>query len=99
MAYEMLMGLNVIDDAAYQEYREAMMPILTEHGGGFGYDFRISEVLRSASDAPINRVFTIYFPDEGAKNAFFSNEAYLAVRQKHFEAAVADTTVLAKYER
>jgi uncharacterized protein (DUF1330 family) len=99
MAYEMLMGLNVIDDAAYQAYREAMMPILEDHGGGFGYDFRVSEVLKSATDAPINRVFTIHFPDENSKNAFFSNAEYLEVRQRLFEAAVTESTMIAKYER
>lgn len=47
MALEMLVGLNVIDDEAYQSYRDEMMPILKNYGGGFGYDFKVSEVLKS----------------------------------------------------
>ena len=43
MAVEMLVGLNVIDDEAYQLYRDEMIPILLSYGGGFGYDFKISK--------------------------------------------------------
>ena len=99
MTYEMLVGLNVIDDQAYQTYRAEMSPILKSFGGGFGYDFRISEVLRSETTAPINRVFTIYFPNQDSMKAFFSEAAYLGIRQKHLERAVTDTTIIATYTR
>ncbi|MET0045572.1 MAG: hypothetical protein ABW100_18875, partial [Candidatus Thiodiazotropha sp. 6PLUC3] len=62
MSYERIMGLHVIDDEMYQKYREGMEPILTSIGGSFGFDFRVSEVLRTKSDNEINRVFTIEFP-------------------------------------
>ena len=61
MPFEMLVGLNVIDDDRYQAYRQAMMPILEIHSGDFGYDFVVSEVLKSRTANPINRVFTIHF--------------------------------------
>ena len=99
MAIEMLVGLNVLDDAAYQSYRDEMTPILESYGGGFGYDFKIAEVLKSPTDAPINRVFTIFFPDEDAMNSFFSNDEYLKIKQRHFERSVAETTEIAAYER
>lgn len=99
MALERLVGLNVTDDEGYQAYRDGMMPILDSYGGGFGYDFKVSEVLRSETEAPINRVFTIWFPDEETMNAFFSDAEYLEVRRRHFEPSVADTTVIAKYQR
>lgn len=98
MAVESLVGLNVIDDAMYQSYRDKMTPILNSYGGGFGYDFKISEVLKSKTEAPINRVFTIFFPDEDSMNSFFSNDAYLKVKQRYFDAAVTDTTILATYQ-
>ena len=85
MAFEKLVGLNVLDDEAYESYRKAMKPILHRHGGGFGYDFKIAEVLKSPTEAPINRVFTISFPDEDSMNSFFSNDAYLKIKQKYFE--------------
>ncbi len=98
MGIEMLVGLHVIDDGTYQVYRNEMTPILKRYGGGFGYDFKIADVLKSKTPAPINRVFTISFPNAATKNAFFSNEEYLKVRQRHFEKSVTDTTMLATYE-
>jgi uncharacterized protein (DUF1330 family) len=99
MAVEMLVGLQVVDDAVYQSYRDQMMPILKSYGGGFGYDFRVSEVLKSKTEAPINRVFTIHFPSQDSMSSFFSNEKYLKVKKKYFEKSVTDTTIVATYER
>lgn len=96
---ERLVGLNVVDDQAYQSYRDAMTPILKSYGGGFGYDFRVSEVLKAETAAPINRVFTIYFPDRETLEAFFSDTDYLEVRRRFFDQAVTDVTTLAIYER
>ncbi len=98
MALETLVGLQVVDEAGYQSYRNEMMPILEHYGGGFGYDFKISEVLKSKTKAPINRVFTISFPDQSARDAFFSNEDYLLIRKRHFERAVTHTTIIASYQ-
>ena len=72
MSYEILVGLNVIDDEKYQQYRNAMKPILSTYGGNFGYDFRVSEVLISENEDDINRVFTINFPNSKKKEAFFN---------------------------
>ncbi len=97
MSIERLVGLNVIDDEAYTAYREAMTPILATYGGAFGYDFRIAEVLKSRSQAPINRLFTLSFPTEEAMKAFFADTDYLAVRRRFFEPAVKDVTLIATY--
>ncbi len=99
MTLEMLVGLNVVDDEAYQSYRDEMTPILQSYGGGFGYDFKVSEVFKSKTEAPINRVFTIYFSNEDAMNSFFSNERYLRVKRRLFRKSVTDTTIIATYER
>lgn len=98
MAFEMLVGLNVVDDEGYQLYRDEMTPILNSLGGSFGYDFKASEVLKSKTHEPINRVFTIFFPNEDSMPSFFSNEVYLQIRKKHFERAVTNTTIIATYE-
>ncbi len=63
----MMVGLTVTDDALYQQYREAMAPLLAAHGGGFRYDFTIAKVLKSASEHPINRVFAIGFGSKAQK--------------------------------
>jgi len=98
MAIETINALNVIDDAKYQLYREAMTPILAEHGGGFRYDFIVAKTLKSAATHPINRVFAIYFPDRAKKDAFFSNPAYKQIRATYFESAVAGVTLIAEHE-
>ena len=99
MTWERIVGLHVLDDEEYQAYRDAMMPILESYGGGFGYDFKVSVVLRSKTENPINRVFTIHFSTADSIDAFFSNDEYLRVRQRHFEKSVSHTTIIATYER
>jgi len=99
VTFERLVGLHVTDDAAYQAYRDAMTPLLNACGGGFRYDFKIAETLRSDTHSPINRVFAIHFPDQATSNAFFSDDAYLKIRAEYFERSVAATTILATYER
>ena len=99
MSYEMLVGLDVIDDEIYQVYRDAMKPILSSYNGSFGYDFKVSKVLKSDSNEDINRVFTIRFPDEETMNSFFTDQEYLQVKQKYFEESVRQTTIIARYEK
>jgi uncharacterized protein (DUF1330 family) len=98
MAHELVVGLTVTDDATYARYREAMAPLLAAHGGGFRYDFRIAEVLKSASSHPINRVFAIYFESKAKKDAFFANPDYLAVKARYFQPSVAGTTIIGAYD-
>lgn len=95
--YTNLVGLRVADPEGYGRYRAAMTPILERYGGRFGYDFVVSEVLRSEVEAPINRVFTIIFPDRPTCEAFFADPEYRQARQAHFEPAVTHTTIIAEY--
>ena len=99
MTYEMMVGLTVTDDALYQQYREAMAPLLAAHGGGFRYDFTIAKVLKSASEHAINRVFAIGFGSKAQKDAFFAHPDYQAIKARFFERAVAGTTIFGGYER
>lgn len=99
MVHELMVGLTVIDDAVYQQYRDAMAPLLAAHGGGFRFDFTIAKVLKSASEHPINRVFAIYFASRERKDAFFANADYQAIKARFFERAVAGTTIFGGYER
>ena len=99
MRFERLVGLYVTDEDMYKKYREAMLPILGIFGGGFSYDFKVSEVLKSEVKEKINRVFIIHFENEESMNLFFSNKEYLAVKQKYFVPSVSDMTEIAKYEK
>ena len=97
--YEMLVGLQVLDDDGYEAYRRAMTPVLASYGGGFGVDLRVAEVLRSPSAAPFDRVFTVHFPDQVASDAFFADPDYARAKSAHFEASVGATTILTTYTR
>lgn len=96
--FERIMGLDVSDDVEYQRYRDAMLPILTEYGGAFGYDFRIAEVLKSKTEQPINRVFTIAFPSEQVMNDFFTDPRYIEVRDRHLTPSIRSKTVISMHE-
>ncbi len=98
MAYEMLVGLKIKNSHMYQQYREAMQPILQQFGGGFRYDFWVSETLKSATPSPIDRVFTIYFKDKISMEKFFSDSEYLKAKKDFFESSVEATTIIAQYE-
>ncbi|WKZ70881.1 MAG: DUF1330 domain-containing protein [Melioribacteraceae bacterium] len=95
--YEYLVGLNVTDDASYQKYREGMTPILKSYGGGFNYDFKVSEVFITQSQNKINRVFTLFFPDKETSERFFSDPEYLEIKKAYFEKAVESTTIISRY--
>ncbi|HET7540415.1 MAG TPA: DUF1330 domain-containing protein [Polyangiaceae bacterium] len=97
---ETLMALDVVDAELYAKYRAAMTPLLEAHGGSFGIDLWVAEVLRAPADqAPFNRMFTILFPSHERRQAFFSNPEYLAVRKALFEPSVAAATNLGQLSR
>ena len=95
--HELLVGLNVTDDAAYDAYRAAMTPLLEAAGGYFRLDFTIDRALKGLPGLPLNRIFVISFPGEREMQAFFADPEYLAAKQKHFERAVARVEVLATF--
>jgi uncharacterized protein (DUF1330 family) len=97
--YVRVVGLQVNDAELYRRYRAGMTPILERHGGHFGYDFVVADVLTSESDQPINRVFTLVFPTRAASQRMFADSDYLRVRGAFFEAAVSAVTILAEFEQ
>jgi len=99
MSYEILVGLNVVDEKIYQQYRTAMKPVLHDYDGDFCYDLKISEVLKSESNENLNRVFTLNFPSVQQKDDFFSDPQYLQVKQKFFDRSVDSITIMASYQK
>ena len=97
--FEMLVGLNVIDDDNYQQYRKNMIPILESYNGSFGYDFKVSEMLMSETSDVINRLFTIRFSDKEKMEAFFLDTNYKSVKEKYFEKSVESTTIISSYKK
>jgi uncharacterized protein (DUF1330 family) len=96
---EILMGLNVVDRELYAQYRARMTPLLEAHGGSFGIDLWVAELLRSPGTKPYNRLFTIVFPSQEQRQAFFSNPEYQAVRQALLEPSISARTELGRLER
>lgn len=92
--HDILVGLHVIDDDQYNQYRAKMTPLLHEHDGYFSLDLRVSEMLKGDATDPFNRVFIISFPDEPTKIRFFGNEKYKAIRAEHFDPAVKSATIM-----
>lgn len=97
--FERIMALDVSNDEEYQKYRENMTPILHSFGGSFGYDFKVSDVLKSKTKEPINRVFTIDFPSKEVMEQFFSDPVYLDVKDKYFKHSVSSVTSISMHEK
>ena len=98
MAVERLIGVQVIDDLEYEEYRRQLAPLLQAAGGQFVVDVRVSEVLTAPSDARFNRLFVLRFASAEAMQTLFEGAAYLAVREAHLESSVSAITMLATYQ-
>ncbi len=48
--------------------------------------------------APINRVFTMVFPERSVAERFFSDPAYRAVRAELFDSSVGAVTKIGSYD-
>jgi len=92
-----LVGIQVDDPSGYTTYREQMTPLLIEHGGAFGVDVRVAEVLKPGDSGGFNRLFTICFPSAARRDAFFADPRYVAVRAKWFEPSTSNTALLGAY--
>ena len=99
MSYEMVVGLQIKNEEMYARYRESMTPLLETYGGGFRYDFKISEVLKNEDGRAINRVFAIFFKDKASMEKFFSNSNYIKMKSEFFEGSVGATTIISEYQR
>lgn len=93
--FQQVFGLWVEDAVLYAEYRKAMLPILTEKGGCFRYDFEIGRTLKAENGEAINRVFVLWFPSEQLQEEFFADPRYKAVRAQYFDSSVRSVTKLA----
>ena len=99
MSYEMTVALLVADQEKYAQYRTEIAPLLEAANGRFRYDFDVARTLKSETGPEINRLFVIQFPDRQRKEQFFADPQYIEIRARLFEKAVANTAIIAEYER
>src|SRR4051794_18699526 len=97
MSFEMTVGLMVVDQLSYAQYRKEMRPLLEGAGGMFRYDFDVARVIHSEDGAEINRAFVLRFPDQSSKERFFADPRYLEIRHRLFEPAVKAKVSIAEY--
>ena len=97
MSYEMTVGLLVVDQERYAQYRKEMRPLLEEAGGAFRYDFDVARVLRGEGGAEINRAFVLRFPDQSSKERFFADARYVEIKRRLFDPAVKARVAIAEY--
>lgn len=95
--HEILVALRVTDEAGYDAYRAHMTPLLHKAGGFFRRDYRVSESL-AGGDVATNRVFVISFPSESVKDAFFADPEYGRIRERYFNASVANTDIVGAFD-
>jgi len=98
MPYERIVGLEVVDQDGYTQYRKEMVPLLEAAGGTFRYDFDVARVLRGENEEQINRAFVMRFPNRGDSEKFFADPRYLEIRHRLFEPSVGDIVLIAEYE-
>ncbi len=96
--HQMVVAMNVTDEAGYGRYRSAMAPVLARHGGRFAHDFRVAETLQTDAPHAVTRVFMLEFSDPVAVDPFFADPEYLAAKAAHYDEAVDGYTVLSAYE-
>lgn len=46
MSYEILVGLDILGEAKYENYRLAIKQILLSYKGEFWYDFKVFQILK-----------------------------------------------------
>ena len=98
MPYEMAVGLLVVDQESYSQYRQEMRALLEDAGGAFRYDFEVARVLRSEDGgAEINRAFVLQFPNKSSKERFFADPRYIEIRRRFFDPAVKARVLIAEY--
>jgi uncharacterized protein (DUF1330 family) len=91
MAAYIFATIDIVDLAAYEEYRQRVPAVIEAFGGR--YLARGGAVERLEGNAPLNRLVILEFPDMARLKAFYNSTEYqplLAIRQR-----AAKSTLLA----
>ena len=97
MSYELTVGLLVVDQKVYAQYRKEMRPLLEEAGGSFRYDFDVARTIQSEDGADINRAFVLQFPSQANKERFFADPRYVEIKSRLFDPAVTQRVFISEH--
>ena len=97
MTFEMTVGLLVVNQKTYAQYRKEMRPLLEEAGGAFRYDFEVARTLQSESGVDINRAFVLQFPSQANKERFFADPRYVEIKSRLFDPAVKQRVFISEH--
>lgn len=79
---------TITDEAKYQKYREAVVPLIAKHGGKFVVRGAKVETLEGHHDG--RRMVIFEFPSMAAIHAFWNSPEYVPVKQIRAGAAMLD---------
>jgi len=88
VSYQVLVGVNVLDEAKFSEYLTAVEPLLSTHNGMFCYDYSVHKERHAVVSGNINRVLKFEFADKCNMEKFFTDRCYLKTRGRHVLKAI-----------
>lgn len=88
MAAYMIVHMTVRDEAQYQKYRDAVVPLIAKHDGRFIIRGGKAEVLEGTPDT--RRMVVFEFPSMDAIRAFWNSAEYVPAKKLREGAATLD---------
>ena len=88
MTAYLIVQSTINDEAQYQKYRDAVIPLIARHGGEFVVKGAKVEVLEGHHDG--RRMVMFKFPSMEAIHAFWTSEEYATVKKIRDGAAKLD---------
>lgn len=96
--YQVLVGLNVLDDKRFDEFHSAIEPLLSRYQGQLGYEFTVPASLLARHSHKVNRVYTISFASKERMESYFADSEYLKTRGRHILKSFATEQFIFGYE-
>jgi len=81
--YQLLIGLNVLDNEKLPEFHASIKPLLEIYDGEYCYDFNAPKALVSNRHTTINYAFTLSFSSKENAEDFFADSSYQKARGRH----------------
>ena len=97
MSYQLLVGLNVLDDKILSEFHASIKPLLANYDGEYCYDINAPSTLITKRHTNINYAFTLSFASKEKATMFLADKDYRKVRGRHVLKTFSSEQVLFGY--